>query len=280
VVITISLKGNILDWNKKSPGADILLPKPKYKEPYENYRKRIISTCNGITSPHDENIITTTVDGIEQHYLFTPHEIGFQGRNFGRLVEISEVTKSYSVLRYLEEIALYDTLTGLKNRNAYIDAVKRMVASKNMPLAIIVGDINNLKKTNDTLGHLYGDRLLMAITSIVTECAPEGALVFRIGGDELVLLGPNAEPQAVLVFEALVAEKCEHASQLEFGTPSISWGHALMTSVSQDYNEVFRFADAMMYENKRTSKEISISGIVHTDKPLDSLPPEVVQEMR
>jgi diguanylate cyclase (GGDEF)-like protein len=266
IVITVSLKGNILDWNKKGSGDGIALPKPLYKEPYKLYRERILSACNGVTSPHDENIITATIDGVEQHYLFTPHDIGFRGRNFGSLVEISEVTKIYSVLRYLEEIAMYDNLTGLKNRNAYIETVKDIVKVENLPLGIVVGDVNNLKKINDTLGHLYGDRLLTTIATIINEHMPENASAFRIGGDELALLIPRADATMVRQFVQEVTVACSEAEDPDCGAPSISWGCVLMTDISQDYNEVFLIADAMMYESKRANKVVSISGVVNTER--------------
>ncbi|MDR0500827.1 MAG: GGDEF domain-containing protein [Coriobacteriales bacterium] len=273
IVITVSLKGNILDWNRKGYGETTPLPAPKYKEPYETYRRRILATCNGVTSSHDENIITTTMGGTEQHYLFTPHTIGYRGRNFGYLIEISEVTKSYSALRYLEEIAMYDNLTGLKNRNAYVQMIKEVVSAEHMPLGIIIGDVNNLKRINDTFGHLQGDRLLKTITIIVEKYAPEGSSVFRIGGDEIVLLVPHVTLNIIRRFLADVTAACLQVKDADFGSPSIAWGHAIMTSYSQDYNEVFRLADAIMYDskrahkrdNKRAGKEVSISGIIDVE---------------
>jgi diguanylate cyclase (GGDEF)-like protein len=262
VVITVSRKGSILDWNKKSSDVGMALPRPRYKESYDHYRARLLESCNGVTSPHDDNIITTTINGVERHYLFTHHEIGYKGRIFGRLVEISEVTKSYSVLRYLEEIAMVDNLTGLRNRNAYIDAVKTILVPENMPLGIIVGDVNNLKRTNDVQGHLQGDRLLQSVSAIISDNMPAESSVFRIGGDELVLLIPRATPDVPQKFVNGVTAGCEAATDEIYGTPSISWGCALMTDLSQNYNEVFRAADAMMYENKCASKVVSLSGIV------------------
>jgi diguanylate cyclase (GGDEF)-like protein len=265
IVITVSLKGNILDWNKKSKDGCNPLPSPKYKEPYAHYRQRIMAACNGVVSPHDENILMTITDNVEHHFLFTLHDISFLGRKFGYLVEISEVTTSYAVLRYLEEIALYDNLTGLHNRNAYIETAKHIGIPGNMPLLILVGDINNLKKVNDSVGHLIGDKLLMTITSIVRECAPENAFVARIGGDEIVLLVPNSGAEIGNRFVEAVGKACVANEGPDIGIPSISWGYGVMQSVAENYNEVFRAADAVMYEAKRAAKrEVSISGIVPT----------------
>ena len=262
IVITVSLKGYILDWNKKEKKHKVPLPEPRYKEAYEKYRERILATCNGVVSPYDENIITTEVDGNEHHYLLSSHSIEFQGRQFGNIVEISEVTKTYDMIRYFEDIASYDKLTGLKNRNAYLETVKTIISASSMPLMILIGDVNNLKKINDTMGHLYGDKLLIAIARIVEEEAPANAFVARIGGDEIVLLIPNSEDDVAISFEKRVAERCSGTNIEGIGTPSISWGHQKMSDEKSDYNEIFRLADGMMYEEKKKTKEISLSGIV------------------
>lgn len=260
IVITVSLKGYILDWNKKGGGKAISLPEPMYKELYTDYRQRVLDTCSGVVSPYDEEIITTEIDGKEHHYLFATHQIGFQGRLFGDIVEIIEVTKSYEKLRYFEDIAIFDNLTGLKNRNAYLEEVKSIVAKENMPLMIVVGDVNNLKKINDTRGHIYGDKLLVTIADIVINEAPNDAFIARIGGDEIVLLLKNADDQATKDFERRVAERCAEVDEEGIGKPSISWGHAKMQDENADYNEIFRLADGMMYEEKKKMKELSLSG--------------------
>ncbi|MDR0425396.1 MAG: diguanylate cyclase [Clostridiales Family XIII bacterium] len=260
IVLTISLKGRILDWNKRADSGFGPLPLPQYKQPIEKYRAMIISEGKGVVSPHDANIVTTTFDGIERHYQFVNHEIRHKGRLFGYLVEISEVTKLYSVLRYLEEIAMFDQLTDMYNRNAYMSVAPNMIEAANMPLAIIVGDVNDLKKMNDTLGHLCGDRLLITVASLVRGESPDGAFAARIGGDEIVLLIPRGGDDAAQRFMENVDSKCAAIHDKEFGSPSISWGYAIMDSEGDDYNEVFSRADAMMYARKQKMKEAAGAG--------------------
>ena len=262
IVLTISLKGYILDWNKKSNEGCAPLPLPQYKESYEHYRERILVWCNGTVSKYDENIITVNTEDSQRHYLFSWHEIGVPNRKFGNLVEIADITEIYKSFRYIEEIALYDTLTGLNNRNAYIEEVKNISIAANMPLCLIIGDANNLKKINDSIGHLEGDRLLCTISENIRSNSPEQAFVARIGGDEFVILIKNADDEDA----AECVEKINGAlSQIHdevFGTPSISWGWTIMHDESEDYNELFRKADAVMYETKKRMKELSLSGVV------------------
>jgi len=262
VVIMISMKGNILDWNRKEKGGCLPLPNPKYKEPYAHYRKRILETCNGTVSPHDENILNVKGTEGENNFLFTWHDIGYQGRQYGYLIEIADVTNIYTKLRYIEVIAYYDNLTTLYNRNAYIERVREIAKPESMPLLIIIGDVNNLKKINDLYGHLSGDNLLLAVTKTVKEKAPEGAFVARIGGDELVVLVPKASDHIATTFIDNVTDTLNSINDSGFGCPSVSWGYAIMRDISENYNNVFRMADSIMYEAKRKSREITISGMV------------------
>ncbi|MDR1136668.1 MAG: diguanylate cyclase [Clostridiales Family XIII bacterium] len=254
IVLTVSLKGRILDWNKKAEDGFAPLPLPQYKQPIEKYREQIIREGSGIVSPHDANIITTTFDGSERHYQFVNHEIRHKGRLFGYLVEISEVTKLYSVLRYLEEIAMFDQLTEMYNRNAYMSIAPNMIDEANMPLTLIVGDVNGLKQMNDAIGHLCGDRLLMTVATLVQEEAPEVSFAARIGGDEIVLLVPKGSDKSAQDFIKRVDSRCAAINDKEFGSPGISWGYAIMNSVNDDYNKIFSQADAMMYQRKKQMK--------------------------
>jgi len=256
------MKGNILDWNRKSKDGCLPLPNPRYKEPYAHYRKRILETCNGTVSPHDENILNIQGTDGENNFLFTWHDIGYQGRQYGYLIEIADVTNIYTKLRYIEVIAYYDNLTSLHNRNAYIERVRQIAKPESMPLLIIIGDVNNLKMVNDLYGHLSGDNLLLTVTKAVKDCAPESAFVARIGGDELVVLVPKANDQMAASFIEDVTNELNTVHAEGFGTPSVSWGYAVMRDITENYNDVFRTADGIMYEAKRKSREVTISGMV------------------
>ena len=262
LVIMTSMKGNILDWNRKSKDGCLPLPNPRYKEPYAHYRKRILETCNGTVSPHDENILNIQGTDGENNFLFTWHDIGYQGRQYGYLIEIADVTNIYTKLRYIEVIAYYDNLTSLHNRNAYIERVRQIAKPESMPLLIIIGDVNNLKMVNDLYGHLSGDNLLLTVTKAVKDCAPESAFVARIGGDELVVLVPKANDQMAASFIEDVTNELNTVHAEGFGTPSVSWGYAVMRDITENYNDVFRTADGIMYEAKRKSREVTISGMV------------------
>lgn len=254
LVLILSKKGRILEWNKKGDNIGFFTA-PKYLQPFEDYKANLLSQNNGVVSPHDENIITITVGDQEYHLMITMRPISEGDKRFGNLVEINEVTGVYSVLRYMESIAAIDQMTGLHNRNAYFNQLKNYMHKEFLPLAIVIGDVNNLKLINDSIGHLCGDRMLLTISDLVRACAPENAFISRIGGDEIVLLMPNASEGDAAQFVKKFNKESENVYDPEFGAPSISWGWAAMHSENDDYNEVFRRADSMMFARKKAFKQ-------------------------
>ncbi|MDR1043261.1 MAG: GGDEF domain-containing protein [Clostridiales Family XIII bacterium] len=263
MILVLSRKHRILEWNR-SPGNFVFkLVPPKYRQPFSDYRAKLLKAGHGVVSNHDKNIVTVTHDGLEHHLLITPAAIREGDREFGQLIEIADITHIYSVLRYIESIANFDQLTGLYNRNAYLDKASTIITMANMPLLIIVGDVNTLKLVNDNVGHIAGDRLLTTISGIVKEYAPDNAFVARIGGDEIAVLVPNADADVAETFVENVRNRTNSIVDPEFGTPDISLGWAVARSVYDDYNDVFKDADRMMYKEKRAYKEakgISLSG--------------------
>lgn len=273
MVIILSKKKNILDWNHKFNPDRFLLPVPVYGESFANYQQRILDESNGRVSAHDKNIISTWVGDEEGHYLITTHEVNNKSKHFGYLVEISEVTKIYRIFRYLEENATRDQLTGLYNRNAYMNVASDIVKTEHLPLLIAVGDVNNLKPINDIYGHLAGDQLLKTVAAAILEYAPPNAFIARIGGDEFVMLVPTANPDLAAPFVEQVNQQCANNSLDSNFKLSISWGYSMLTDLSQPYNEVFDQADAMMYATKKKSFRFHSSGTLPNNPPPDEESP-------
>jgi len=261
-VLVLNKRHQVLDWNKKEWDIDTVLPKPKYKEPYHDYLNRVLNQYAGKVSPHNNDIVILTREGKEAHFLLRAHEVGYKQKMYGYVVEISEVTQIYAKLRDFEEIAHYDTLTGLYNRNAYIDYIHQQLTDENMPLLILVGDLNELKRINDVYGHLVGDELIKSVANVLEQTKPENAFVARVGGDEFVLLVPNGSVEIGERFINRANAMCSTVRDEKSRTPSVSWGYSVMTSADQSYNDLFAEADKMMYEYKKKRVEFSSSGIL------------------
>lgn len=104
----------------------------------------------------------------------------------------------------LYELSFTDSLTGLKNRNAYVETLKNLEKTK-PEVGIIFADINGLKSTNDSFGHEKGDELISASADALkrTFKGCKNSQIYRIGGDEFVVFCKNmSKPK----FESLTAQ--------------------------------------------------------------------------
>ncbi len=91
----------------------------------------------------------------------------------------------------LEYLSYTDSLTGLYNRNKYIEAVEALDNEKLSSLGVLYVDVNGLKKMNDIYGHGYGDSMLQNVSKTI--CTHITKHVYRVGGDEFIALCPNVD---------------------------------------------------------------------------------------
>jgi len=87
---------------------------------------------------------------------------------------------------YIRFLAYHDSLTELYNRRQFIVDLENKL-SENETGTVILMDIDNFKYINDTLGHVYGDRVLQHVARLIGESIPEGASAYRFGGDEFLV---------------------------------------------------------------------------------------------
>ncbi len=145
-----------------------------------------------------------------------------------------------------EADAITDALTGLTNRRGFEHAVDNMTRRK--PFAVLAMDVDNLKVINDGYGHAAGDALLVAIAGRLASVARKGDALARIGGDEFVLLMPEAAGETPIA----VARRMKAAVaglNLVTGPASISVGWAAADAGADPYL-VLQRADAVLYAAK------------------------------
>ncbi len=119
-----------------------------------------------------------------------------------------DVTERVELQAELTHQAHHDELTGLPNRAALLDRGAALVATATPaePLAVLVMDLDRFKEINDTLGHAYGDRLLVEVAARITAELRDDDVVARLGGDEFAVLVPGVDPAtACAAAERLVA---------------------------------------------------------------------------
>jgi len=110
-----------------------------------------------------------------------------QGAFLGAVQMVRDVTDQKRAEMRLEFLSLHDPLTGLYNRTYYAEASAGWSVPSNLPLGVVMVDLDGLKLVNDTLGHEHGDGLILAAAGILKKVFSENP-VARIGGDEFVVL--------------------------------------------------------------------------------------------
>jgi len=149
----------------------------------------------------------------------------------------------------LEFLSYHDQLTKLYNRWFFQEEIRRLDVKRNLPITIILGDVNGLKLVNDSFGHGKGDQLLInAANSIIKGCR-EDDIIARIGGDEFAIILPNSDEYQA---EKIVKRIKDLANNENIGVVelSISFGWETKYDVDDDMMEIIKKAEDRMYKKK------------------------------
>jgi diguanylate cyclase (GGDEF)-like protein len=159
------------------------------------------------------------------------------------------------------EAALRDSLTGLGNHRAFQEAVARMVDGTRRygtAFALVLIDIDEFKRINDTKGHATGDELLSEVGALIGATIRPTDAAFRIGGDEFALLLPHTDSSgALVVARRLLARGLEDRVAGLYRWPiSFSAGVTACPEYGTTRLELTSQADAALYRGKRTGRTV------------------------
>jgi len=160
-----------------------------------------------------------------------------------------DITDRVAKEKEISYLSYHDLLTKLYNRRFFEEQLKRLDNPRNLPLSVIMGDVNGLKLTNDAFGHKAGDELLKMIGDIILTSIRGNDIAARWGGDEFTILLPNSGADAAEVLINRIQKKIKKAS-FEYGKISISFGFDAKIVKEEDINDVFTSAEVFMYQNK------------------------------
>lgn len=164
-------------------------------------------------------------------------------------------TELVTVNKQLRYIGLHDPLSGLYNRTFFEQEMKRLETS-GRSVGIVICDMDGLKVMNDTLGHSFGDKMICLAAKVISESCPNEAIVARIGGDEFgVLIDSPSLSMLKNIRKQITALAAKFRRiQPEFRL-YLSVGFALRKSgEAKELADVFKMADAEMYECKKRNK--------------------------
>lgn len=164
------------------------------------------------------------------------------------------------VLKQLKEASTTDGLTGLYNHRAFLDRLEQefhRARRYGSNLSILLIDLDDFKKVNDSLGHLAGDEVLKQIGKILKENVRSSDFVARYGGDEFVIILPEtSEHEAYAVGEKLrkTVEKYDLKVNSSTVRLSLSIGISTLGPEHRSYFDLIEEADRAMYEAKQSGK--------------------------
>ena len=166
-----------------------------------------------------------------------------------------------------QHLAYYDPLTGVANRRAFEEILKKewlRALRSQQPLSLIITDIDDFKRYNDTYGHSAGDEVLKAVSQMIEGRIRRGTdLVARIGGEEFAVILPETDLAGA---QALTEQILHHCRLLRsdfdrhHDAPTLSAGVSVCTpDEKNDVETLFERADSALYEAKRGGKNRAVS---------------------
>jgi diguanylate cyclase (GGDEF)-like protein/PAS domain S-box-containing protein len=173
------------------------------------------------------------------------------------ILQIQDITARKRAEEQLLHEAYHDVLTGLPNRAWFAEQLKRSLTNREENFAVLFLDLDRFKIINDSIGHIFGDQLLIGLADRLKRCVRPGDKVARLGGDEFTVLLNNITKLSDI-------EEIVTRIQTEIATPFKLCGYETSTTASigiafssDDYNnheELLRDADIAMYRAKALGK--------------------------
>ncbi|MGD0623752.1 MAG: HD domain-containing phosphohydrolase [Thermodesulfobacteriota bacterium] len=164
----------------------------------------------------------------------------------GTMEDITERKWVEDQIRYL---SFHDKLTGLYNRAYFEEELKRLDTERQLPISVIMGDVNGLKLVNDAFGHQEGDKLLTRVSAILRESCRKEDVIARLGGDEFAIFLPRTSyEESMAIVERIKLAGSQVGQYPE--KPSIALGAVTKKEPSQDIQKILKEAEERMYRSK------------------------------
>ena len=170
-----------------------------------------------------------------------------------------DITESKDKEREIHQLAYYDFLTKLPNRKLFQQELESYIKSSHFnskKFAVLFLDLDNFKWVNDSLGHHFGDKVLVEVSQILTSLVLEDSLVARLGGDEFVIISPFHDQLEISKLATSILESVSHPIIIDSTEINVGWsiGISIFPDNANSATDLLKNADTAMYQAKESGK--------------------------
>ena len=212
---------------------------------------------------HSDNEVFWKADGSPIEVEYRSYPIKKAEQVIGAVVTFtdnSDRRRNEERIRYLSS---HDSLTGLLNRSSFEMKLRELDVPDMLPLAIIFGDVNGLKLTNDVFGHAAGDVLIRKAGEALDRAIGKRGVVCRVGGDEFAALVPRTSIDEITGILSDIRADLPKERELSIKF-SMALGFDIKESGRQRIENALENAENMMYQDKTLNRRAVNSEMVST----------------
>ena len=215
----------------------------------KEFKDALINSLKGSKATYEGDYKSITDNKKMQIRAIFDPIISDDGKTIGGIgifEDISDKMKRQEEILYL---SYCDQLTGLYNRRFYEEELRRLDVKRNLPITLVMADVNGLKLINDSFGHALGDILLKKVAEVIKMGCRKDDIVARLGGDEFVVILTKTDEvkvqQIIKRINALALK--EKVGSINI---SISFGYETKNNEDENIQDIFKNAEDHMYRHK------------------------------
>lgn len=215
----------------------------KLTKSYDNYLDKVNLANNKVFTMY-------LIENLENEYFIKENEKLYRNITLLTLFMLLILGFSYRRMIYLDKKAKIDTLTTIGNRLAFKEGIEQLKSNNNYSMLLF--DIDNFKKINDTYGHEFGDEVLSTIGKILKTIENREISIYRIGGEEFAILFTHFN-------ENFAMESCEYIRK---SVENIHWKFPITVTISGGFSKAvkntYAECDKRLYKAKNSGKNMII----------------------
>lgn len=242
-----------------TPGRNLLGIKGDYigKKTEDYFHAFIKETGEPVEDePTNGNVECRIVTHLDKHYsviMKIANILTARGEYLGRAVTLTNISDEIELQGRVNFLTFHDSMTGLYNRNYLDEEIDRLNTTRQLPISIIMADLNGLKIANDLMGHAEGDEVIRMSADVLRNATRTEDIVARIGGDEFMIFLPETSAEeAEIICQRILSSSQRRMTKL--GPLSLAVGHYTKYEAAENIRLCMTKADEDMYAKKSQMK--------------------------